>query len=138
MNNDEILTCHQCTYHLQDKDLSEARILTAEDIILFQNYQSKKVFELYNSLYGAEDDPDINPTSQPQPQQQNNTSIVINDDNTPRRKCELCSKQHAYGNIFVLHCNCKICYDCFADEVNRQRTTTNELLSKFVYLYNDK
>ncbi|CAF4505891.1 unnamed protein product [Rotaria magnacalcarata] len=130
MNNNVVLTCHQCTYHLQDKDLSETRIFTNEEIVSFQNYQSKKVFELYSNLYGAGDVPDVNVTTQPQPQQQQqqNELTVMNDDNTPRRKCELCSKLHSYGNIFVLNCNCKICYNCFANEVNRQRTITNELL----------
>ncbi|CAF1041631.1 unnamed protein product [Rotaria sp. Silwood1] len=123
MNNDQVLTCHQCSYHLQDKDLSETRVLTNEEILLFQNYQSKKVFELYSNLYGAEDTDDI----QPIVQQQNDT-IITNNNDTARRKCDLCSKQHSYGNIFVLHCNCKICYDCFANEMNRQRTTTNEIL----------
>ncbi|CAF0784838.1 unnamed protein product [Rotaria sordida] len=123
MNNDQILTCHLCSYHLQDKDLSETRILTNEEIHLFQNYQNKKVLELYSNLYGAEDTDDINSTVQPQ-----NDTIIINNNDTARRKCDLCSKQHSYGNIFVLHCNCKICYDCFANEVNRQRITTNEIL----------
>lgn len=118
MNSNQILTCHQCDYHLQDKDLSEIRIFNNEQILLYQNYQNKKVLESYNNLYGTEHTFDINPTIG------NPTT-----DDTPGRKCELCLKQHSYGNIFVLNCNCKICYDCFAMEVNKQRTTTNELIS---------
>ena len=57
-----------------------------------------------------------------------NGTITLNND-TPHRKCELCLKQHLYENIFVLNCNCKICYDCFANEVHRQQATTNEILS---------
>jgi len=128
MHHNQILTCYQCGYHLQDKDLSELRVFTNEQIALFQNYQNKKVLESYNDLYGTEDTFDINPTIQ----QEHGTTTTItttHSDDTPGRKCELCSRQHSYGNIFVLNCNCKICYDCFANEVNRQRTTTNELLS---------
>jgi len=127
MHHNQILTCYHCGYHLQDKDLSELRVFTNEQIVLFQNYQNKKVLESYNDLYGTEDTFDINPTIQ----QENGTTTITttHSDDTPRRKCELCSRQHSYGNIFVLNCNCKICYDCFANEVNRQRTTTNELLS---------
>ncbi|CAF2757652.1 unnamed protein product [Rotaria sp. Silwood2] len=123
MDNNQILTCPQCSYHLQDKDLSVTRVLTNEEILLFQNYQSKKVVELYSILYGAEDTDEIQPIIQ-----QQNGIVITNNNDTARRKCDLCSQQHSYGNIFVLHCNCKICYDCFANEVNRQRTTTNELL----------
>jgi hypothetical protein len=125
MNNNQILTCHQCDYHLQDKDLSETRIFTNEEIVLFQNYQNKKILESYHDLYGTEDTFNRNSSIQ----QQQNGLITTNNDDIPRRKCELCSKQQSYGNIFVLNCNCKICYDCFANEVNEQRTKTNELLS---------
>jgi hypothetical protein len=122
MNNQQILTCIQCSYHLQDKDLSETRIFSHEQILLFQNYQNKKIIESYHHLYGIEDTFDINP-SIPQP------NVSTNNDDTPGRKCELCLKQHSYGDIFVLNCNCKICYNCFANDVNQQQTKTNELLS---------
>jgi hypothetical protein len=123
MNNNQILTCSQCNYHLQDKDLSETRLFTNEQILVLQNYQNKKILESYHQLYGVEDTVDINP-SIPQPNR------TINHDETSRRKCELCSKQHFYDDIFVLNCNCKICYDCFANDVKQQQAKTNELLSK--------
>jgi hypothetical protein len=138
MNNDQILTCHQCDYHLQDKDLSGNSIFTNEQINHLQNYQNKKVLESYNNLYGAEDALNINP---PIPQQQTNGPTTSNGD-IPRRKCDLCSKQHPYEDIFLLSCDCKICYDCFAIDVNRQRTTINEVLSSyflyFLYKRNEK
>lgn len=124
MNNNQILTCYQCNYHLQDKDLSETRLFTNEQILAFQNYQNKKILESYHQLYGAEDTFDINPSIP----QSNGTT---NHDEISRRKCELCSKQHFYDDIFVLNCNCKICYDCFANEVKQQQIKSNELLSKF-------
>jgi len=130
MNNNQILTCHQCSYYLQDKDLSDPHIFTSEQILLYQNYQNKKILQSYHDLYGLEDTFDINSSIQ----QQNGSIITTtNNDDIPRRKCELCLKQHSYGNIFLLNCNCKICYDCFANEVNQQRTKTNELLSSFEF-----
>lgn len=131
MSNNRILTCQQCSYHLQDKDLSESNIFTPEQIHLFQNYQNKKILQSYHNLYGSEDTFDINSTVQ----QQNGINQTTNNDDIPRRKCELCSKQHSYGNIFVLNCNCKICYDCFANDVNQQRIKTNELLSSLSFYF---
>ena len=123
MNNNQILTCSQCNYHLQDKDLSETRLFTTEQVLVFQNYQNKKILELYHQLYGVEDTVDLIPAIPP-------PTRTTNRDETSRRKCEVCAKQHFYDDIFVLHCNCKICYDCFANEVKQQQTKTNELLSK--------
>lgn len=125
MKNNQILTCHQCDYHLQDRDLSETCILTDEQIIILQDYQNNKIFQTYEELYNNEDTADMN---LPILQQQATTSSASTSDDAPRRKCEICSKQHLYGDIFVLNCNCKICYDCFANEVNQQREKTNELL----------
>jgi hypothetical protein len=128
MNNNQILTCYQCNYHLQDKDLSETRIFTSEQILVFKNYQNNKILQSYHDLYSSEDTFDINSSIQ----QSNGlltTTTTTNNDDIPRRKCELCLKQHSYGNIFLLNCNCKICYDCFANEVYQQQTKTNELLS---------
>ncbi|CAF0927005.1 unnamed protein product [Adineta ricciae] len=128
LNTNQILTCYKCSYHLQDRDFLEVRALTNEQINLYQNYQNQKVIELYTQLYGNEDAVNVDPTLEQQ-NETATTATATNEDDIPRRKCEICSKQHSYGNIFVLHCNCKICYDCFANEVNRQRTMTNELLT---------
>ncbi|CAF0739027.1 unnamed protein product [Adineta steineri] len=131
MNKNEILSCFQCDYYLQDKDLLEIRVFTEEQSLSFQNYQNRKIFESYNSLYGT----DIYYTNQINLEQQNviqplvpTTTTTTNTDDVPRRKCELCSKLHSYVDIFLLNCNCKICYDCFANDVNHQRSTANELL----------
>ena len=123
MDNNQILTCIQCDYHLQDRDLSETRVFTSEQIQVFQNYQNTKIFESYHQLYGAEDTVDIIPTVPP-------VTRTTNHDESARRKCEICSKQHFYDDIFVLTCNCKICYDCFANDVKQQQAKSNELLSK--------
>ena len=56
---------------------------------------------------------------------------TTNHEETARRKCELCNKQHFYHDIFLLNCNCKMCYDCFANEMKEQQSKTVELLSKF-------
>ena len=130
MNNNQVLTCHQCDYHLQDKDLSDTDLFTNKQILLFQNYQNKKVLELYNNIYGTENTLHTNSITQ-----QPNGTVTIDSNDTLGRKCDLCLKQHSYGNIFVLNCNCKMCYDCFANEVNQQRSIRNELLSNFLAIH---
>lgn len=127
MQNDQVLTCYQCAYHLQDKDLSDTRLFSNEQKLLFQDYQNRKILEYYHNLYDVEDTLSNNP-SVPQP------TRTTNHEETARRKCELCNKQHFYHDIFVLNCNCKMCYDCFANEVKEQQSKTNELLSKFFLL----
>ena len=124
MNSEQVLTCYRCGYHLQDKDLSDARVLSTEQKLLFQEYQNRKILEYYHNLYDAEETFTDNPTV-PQPIR------TTNHEETARRKCELCNKQHFYHDIFLLNCNCKMCYDCFANEMKEQQSKTVELLSKF-------
>ena len=129
MKNNQILTCHQCPHYLQDKDLAEIRTLTPEEIQVIQEYQNRKVLESYYNLFGNEDNTPINPTVS----SNSRRTVTTSNDETARRKCELCSQHWSYDDIFLLHCNCKICYDCFAKEMHRQRDTTNELLGQFLF-----
>lgn len=126
MNGDQILTCYDCTYQLQDKDLADIRLFSDEQKLLFQEYQNRKILEYYHHIYEIEDGLNVN-SSLPQP-----TTRSINHEETSRRRCELCSNQHFYADIFVLNCNCKICYDCFANEMKQQQQLKNEeLLGEF-------
>lgn len=130
MSGGQILTCYQCAYHLQDKDLADVRLFPDEQKFVFQDYQNRKILEYYHDLYDTEDGLDVNP-SRHQP------TRSTNHEETSRRKCELCNQQHFYADIFVLNCNCKMCYDCFANEMKQQQQSkTEELLSEF-YLSGD-
>ena len=132
MSNNQILTCHQCAYHLQDRDLAETRVFTETEIQALQDFQNKRVFAFYQSLSYAEDTVHINPSVQQR--QQAGPSATTNSNDMARRRCELCSDQCLYGDIFLLNCDCKICYTCFAVEVHKQRTTTDGLLSMILFL----
>ena len=126
MNSNQILTCHQCDYHLQDRDLSETRAFDNDQITALKDYQNTQVTQSYHDLYGNEDATDPAPADRARTQSRSATST----DNGPRRQCELCSKHHSYDDFFLLSCNCKICYDCFAAEMDRQRITSSEILGR--------
>ncbi|CAF0761828.1 unnamed protein product [Didymodactylos carnosus] len=129
MLNNQILTCHKCDYHLQDNDLKELRV-SDEMLEKYQTYQNNKSIEDITKRFSDQND-EVQSSVRQQtttiiPMIKSETTTVS--DNGPRCECILCRKFHAYESIFVYACNCKTCYGCFSESIQKQRQA-NEILS---------